>query len=310
MGNSRIKNKKEEILYELNNGVSLKELSKKYGYKRQDNFKKQLIKDCIIPDENGTYVKPKTYKCEYCGAEFESNQKLGGHINFCINGPNREKNLKILEKNRKNIDYEKKILKCKFCDKEVLGEGCLFLHERSCKKNPDRIPRKVSSKGKSHVAWNKGKTFNDDYRILKAMINRKKTIENGDYIPHKTPHTNETKEILRQKMIEYVKEHGDGGFGQHYSKKGCEYIDKLNEEKGWHLQHALNGGEVEVAGYFLDGYDIENNIAFEYDEPKHYKDVYNNILNEKDIERQTTIINRLHCRLFRYNEKINLLYEI
>jgi len=51
------------------------------------------------------------------------------------------------------------------------------------------------------------------------------------------------------------------------------------------LQHAENGGEFEVAGYYLDGYDKNLNIAFEYDEPGHYEDVINNILNKRDIER-------------------------
>jgi hypothetical protein len=47
----------------------------------------------------------------------------------------------------------------------------------------------------------------------------------------------------------------------------------------------LNGGEKFVAGYFLDGYDENLNIAFEYDEPKHYQDIEKNILKYKDIVR-------------------------
>ena len=86
-------------------------------------------------------------------------------------------------------------------------------------------------------------------------------------------------------MIEYIKRTGNGEFGQHFSKKACEYINNLNNEMGWNLIHALNGGEKQVCGYFLDGYDEELNIAFEYDEKHHYIDVYNNILCERDIRR-------------------------
>ena len=111
-------------------------------------------------------------------------------------------------------------------------------------------------------------------------------------------------------MISYIKDIGNGQFGQHFSEKGCAYIDNLNKEKGWNLVHAKNGGEKQVCGYFLDGYDKELNIAFEYDEPYHYCDVYHNILREKDIKRQREIINELNCKFYRYNEKLNMLYEV
>ena len=88
------------------------------------------------------------------------------------------------------------------------------------------------------------------------------------------------------------------------------FIDNLNTKNKWNLQHAENGGEIQITGYFLDGYDKELNIAFEYDEPKHYKDVENNILKQRDIERQKYIIEKLQCRFFRYNEKLDLLYEV
>ena len=124
------------------------------------------------------------------------------------------------------------------------------------------------------------------------------------------PHTESTKRVLREKMIAYIKNIGNGEFGEHFSEKGCKYIDFLNEKNGWNLIHAKNGGEKEVCGYFLDGYDEKLNIAFEYDEPRHYKDVYNNILCERDIKRQKEIIAELGCDFYRYNEKIDKLYMV
>ena len=311
---SKLETEKDNILKMLAEGKNYEELSKFYGYCSTRNFKRAAINCGIIPDSNGVYhnIEKKEYECKYCGKKFDSSQKLGGHITFCKQNPNIDNNLKKLEENRDKLscNLEKNYVCCQYCGREVLGNGCLVLHEKSCKKNPNRVPRKVSSKGKSHPAWNKGKTMADDERIAKYSATRRKAYENGTYIPHSTPHTEETKEILREKMIEFIKRTGNGEFGQHFSSKGCEYIDKLNEEKGWHLQHALNGGEIEVGGYFLDGYDEKNNIVFEYDEPKHYKDVYNNILKDKDIERQNYIIQKLHCDFYRYNEKMNCLYKV
>lgn len=53
----------------------------------------------------------------------------------------------------------------------------------------------------------------------------------------------------------------------------------------WNLRHAENGGEIIKFGYFLDAYDEEKNIVVEYDEPRHYIDVENNILKSEDIKR-------------------------
>ena len=57
------------------------------------------------------------------------------------------------------------------------------------------------------------------------------------------------------------------------------------------------------------GEDLNENIVFEYDEPQHYIDVMNNILTEHDLNRMQYIKEQLHCRFFRYNERLNLLYE-
>ena len=95
-----------------------------------------------------------------------------------------------------------------------------------------------------------------------------------------------------------------------YSVKGCAYMNKLNEEKHWNLQHAENGGEILCLGYWIDGYDKDLNIAFEYDEPKHYKDKEHNILRDYDIKRMNKIKDKLHCEFWRYNEYLDLLYKV
>jgi hypothetical protein len=92
-----------------------------------------------------------------------------------------------------------------------------------------------------------------------------------------------------------------------YNPKACEFIDKLNKENGWNLQHSLNGGEVIVSGYFLDGYDSDKNIVFEYDE------YYHNLKRQKqkDLIRQQRIIDKILPKsFFRYDERNNRLYDV
>ena len=61
-----------------------------------------------------------------------------------------------------------------------------------------------------------------------------------------------------------------------------------------------------ISGYYVDGYDKEKNIIFEYDEPHH------NSLNRKnkDIIRQKRIIDNIKPKMFiRYDQKNNRLYD-
>lgn len=73
-------------------------------------------------------------------------------------------------------------------------------------------------------------------------------------------------------------------------------------ENNTFIQHALNGGEYHVKelGYWVDGYDRENNIVYEWDEKHHY-DVYGNLL-ERDLNRQKEIEDYLKCRVIRIKQ--------
>lgn len=146
-------------------------------------------------------------------------------------------------------------------------------------------------------------------KIGKILVDKYKngTLK-GSFLGRK--HTEETKERIRTKALDLIS-NKYGGIQANFSTKACSYIDKLNIEKNWNLQHALNGGEKRIGNYWVDGYDEYNKIVFEYDEPKHYISGTNN-LKEKDIYRQNKIFTILGSEwsFYRYNEKLNLLYRV
>ena len=86
-----------------------------------------------------------------------------------------------------------------------------------------------------------------------------------------------------------------------YNPKACEYFNKLMKETDTFIQHAENGGEyyIKDLGFWVDGYDKENNIVYEYDEKHHFK---NNVLTDKDIKRQNIITNHLKCGFIRVKD--------
>lgn len=165
-----------------------------------------------------------------------------------------------------------------------------LLNKNTTKKGNDNISKRddvrlLISKSKIEMWQNK------EYREKQSEI----MLNNNFNIGRKT--SQETKKKQRIAAINQIKEKYRANFHPNYNKKACEYFDKLMIETKTNIQHAENGGEfhIESLGYWVDGYDKENNIVYEYDEKKHsYKNK-----KQKDIERQNEIINLLNCQFIR-----------
>lgn len=81
-----------------------------------------------------------------------------------------------------------------------------------------------------------------------------------------------------------------------YNPDACRIIDEYGSQNGYSFRHAMNGGEVRILKYFVDGYDVAKNVVIEIDEPQHYK---NGELRKKDIRRQRRIMRKLGCTFIR-----------
>lgn len=198
--------------------------------------------------------------------------------------------------------------KC-ICGRKFKKSQSFYAHLSWCTsyKNITGDKDRVICKGTMH--WD---NFSEEKLALIREKSRQSLLDNiksGKTKPHHTKHTESSKQKIREGVIKYLKEQKNFT-GPRYNHKACEYIESLNKSGNFNFQHAENGGEFSVCGYFVDGYDKERNIVIEYDEPRHYKDVKENILRYKDIVRQKCIISALKCKFFRYNEKLKLLYSV
>jgi hypothetical protein len=90
----------------------------------------------------------------------------------------------------------------------------------------------------------------------------------------------------------------------------CKFMDEWGNDHGYVFQHAMNGGEVFIKplGYWVDGYDRDKNVVFEYDEPLHF--YKNGELKEKDVRRMNEIKEVVGCKFIRYNEQRREIVEI
>ena len=153
----------------------------------------------------------------------------------------------------------------------------------------------VSSWNKGKSSWSKGKHFTEAHKtnISKSLVGK--------------PLSEEHKYKLRIATIKDLEKKGISGRAKNHNPVSCGFINRINELFGLSLRHALNGGEVELYGYFVDGYDKEKNIIFEYDEARHrhpYK-------KKRDRIRQDNLLREIKPTLFiRYDEVSKVLYDV
>lgn len=96
-----------------------------------------------------------------------------------------------------------------------------------------------------------------------------------------------------------------GSYHPNYNKDSIPIIEQYGKENGYNFQHAENGGEFHIRdlGYWVDAYDKEKNVVLEIDEEHHFKEDGTYI--ERDLIRQTQIINNLGCKFIRIKYEKN-----
>lgn len=283
------------------------------------------VRFCEVHKQHKANLKKMEETYEFvcaCGRRFKTESSLKSHARFCDKYIHKNNRYVYVDGVRTYVgDSIYKIsddcYRCE-CGKEFDSPASLGAHMSHCEIHHDAVniekKKRPHEKDETGVGKMSGWDQKTEEEIKEYHIKSGKTyserIESGEiefyWVGKK--HNEETKDKIRKSAKEYFIEHLN--VKPRYNKNACLFIDKLNEKYNLNLIHAESGGEKYVSGYFVDGYDKEKNIVFEYDEKKHYKDVYNNILKDKDIIRQNEIIAKLGCRFFRYNETIDLLYEV
>lgn len=165
----------------------------------------------------------------------------------------------------------------------------------------DTHRQNLSSSLKGRKSWSTGKTFSKDYVLKLSMAHMGKPSGMAG-----KRHTAETRYKIRKAILEDL---AVRGVSHRSNPIACKFIDSLNKSRNWNLQHAGNGGEIEVYGYLLDGYDKEQNVIFEYDEPRHHlkKKKEKDIIRQNDIIQYFTSIGK-KVSFWRYDERYEKLY--
>lgn len=236
--------------------------------------------------------------CTHCHKEKKKLYKNGRCIDC-----NRKYKLKY-----KKTDNIEEFKKCLICNNKFIGNRGLITHLRyEHKITPKEYYDKFFKKENEGICYCGNKT-------------KFKKLSLGYYVFCSTKCTNNNKEIKLKKEKTLFENYGvthssrikkirinsskrmankiekDPNTFIIYNKIACEKIDNYGKENGYNFQHALNGGEIRVFNYFLDGYDSIKNVAIEYYEKHHkYRQKYDN-------KRIKKIINKLNCKFIILHE--------
>ena len=108
--------------------------------------------------------------------------------------------------------------------------------------------------------------------------------------------SDEFRKICRINKIRYIQEQKFKGLpmGPTIGKNETEILNKIESEKGIKLKR-----QFPVSGFFIDGYDIKNKVAYEVDEYYHKSEK----IRIKDKYREECIKNKLGCTFIRIKDE-------
>ena len=156
-----------------------------------------------------------------------------------------------------------------------------------------------------HKPWNAGLKglYKHSEEANKEKSERQKIERLGVNNPmHKSRHTQEWLENLKVKRkilmnkpqikkklrIARQKQILEFGGGPNIGKEETQILDLIEKSLDKKILR-----QYPIDGYFVDGYIPENNIVFEVDEKHHLRH------QERDLQRQEDIINKLNCMVIR-----------
>jgi hypothetical protein len=190
-------------------------------------------------------------------------------------------------KNPERDRAEKRNTNCKSC----ANTGRIFSNEHKKnigKSNKGKIRseetrKNISKTLKGREPWNKGLTKETNDIVKKHGESRKGQVPwNKGLTKYEDPRLKHSEETRKNMRLAALKR--NGVTFPNYNSVACGIINNYNKKYGFNFQHAENGGEVCIDGYWPDGVDEKRKIIIEVDE-KHHFDV-NGKLRQKDIQRQ------------------------
>lgn len=227
-------------------------------------------------------MSKEEHKCKYCGKEFETGRKLGGHTASCKENPKRKETLKKLKQEAKGKKLSKKA-------KEKISKAMKKAHKEG----------RAWNIGKSR--WNNELSYPEKFfvKVINNEFEDKKYIKEYNISKYSFDFAWPHKKIL----IEI-----DGSQHKRFEKykKRDRKKDKLAKEKGWKLlriswKNFFNNTKsiIKITKNFVDNNEniklnnLEKQILFLRKESERNKIIQKQKQKERKKEKEKKIKNRI-----------------
>lgn len=226
--------------------------------------------------------------CKYCGKEFETGQKLGGHSIRCELNPNKDKNEQANKSANRNIKNSLKFIKyndntnvcnCQYCQKECKGLNSLKQHEIRCKENPNKINSYIPGFNNiGHVSWNKGLSKDTDIRLNIWSKNMHKKYKSGEILIWNKGLTKDTDKRIAKIVQSQKSNINCGGYRENSGIGKHGKYKNIRCDSTWELAYILYCNDhnitIKRCNKRFDYYDNEGN------KHRYYPDF---IINDNEI---------------------------
>lgn len=187
--------------------------------------------------------------------------------------------IKLISENHKDVSGKNNPM----FGKESAMKGKKHKDETLDKISKSQKGKKVSKEGRDNISKSKIEYFKNNDGAMKGK-----------------KHSDVSKSKMRLSRIKWIEDTRNNGNPIYpcYNKSSIKILDEYSLSNKLQIKHAENGGEfyIKELGYWPDGYDIDRNIAIEFNEK------YHKYQKDKDIKRRKLIMEFLKCDFHIINE--------
>jgi len=188
------------------------------------------------------------------------------------------------------IEYKRRSYYLKAVRNNTVCRKCV----NSIRTIPNDMGEKISKSNMGKPKFPNGRIFTNEHceNIRQSKIGTVQSEESNKKRSNALKGRIFSDDTIKKMRLSAIKriESQCGQIHPNYNPDACKIIDEYGKKHNFEFQHAENGGEVNIGGYFPDGIDIQKKTIIEIDENHHFN--IDGTYTQRDMKRQKYFENK------------------